>query len=166
MAKCKQLKKQLKLKEEIAGLDPSVIIESKDENDGGRSKRTTRTATRRNYVYDDQFDATKSSNQSSNTNGDGATITLLQEMREFMDSESEYDEVHEHSKNGNNNNNNQSSNDDVEFGNAMETVAITNGQIGISVSSPMQEYHNKLKPLTENLTQVITDKQSISTTNI
>lgn len=153
MAKCKQLKKQLKLKEEIAGLDPSVIIESKDENDG-RPKRTTRTATRRNYVYDDQFDETKSSNTK-----DGATTQLLQK-REFIDSDSEYDEVNEHSQNGNNNNN--GSNDSVDFTNVMDTVTITNGRNGISVSNPMQEHNNKLKPLTENLTQVITDNQSIS----
>lgn len=152
MAKCKQLKKQLKLKEEIAGLDPSVIIESKDENDG-RPKRTTRTATRRNYVYDDQFDGTKSSNTK-----DGATTQLLQKMREFIDSDSEYDEVNEHSQNGNNNNN--GSNDSVDFANVMDTMTVTNGQNGNSVSNPMLEHNNKLKPSTE--TQVITDNQSIS----
>lgn len=155
MAKCKQLKKQLKLKEEIAGLDPSVIIESKDENDG-RPKRTTRTTTRRNYVYDD---GTKSSNAK-----DGTTTELLQKMREFIDSDSEY-EVNEHSQNGNNNNNN-SSNDSIDFTNVMAApMPITNGQQqqnGFSVPSPNREHNNKLKPLTENSTQVIIDNQSAS----
>lgn len=171
MAKCKQLKKQLKLKEEIAGLDPSVIIESKDENDGagGRPKRTTRTTTRRNYNYDEQIDDTKSSDQLSNTKDGGATTQLLQKMREFIDSESSENEFNEHSQNGNNNNNNNnSSNDSINFTNVLETVIITNGQQqqqqqnGISVSSPvMQEHNNKL---TENsTTQVITDNHSIST---
>lgn len=154
MAKCKQLKKQLKLREEIAGLDPSVIIESKDEHDG-RPKRTTRTATRRNYVLDD---GTKSSNTK-----DGATTELLQKMREFIDSDSEY-EVNEHSQNGNNNNNN-SSNDSIDFTNVMEAAPVTNGQQqlnGFSVSNLNHEHNNKLKPLTENSTQVIIDNQSAS----
>lgn len=157
MAKCKQLKKQLKLKEEIAGLDPSVIIESKDENDG-RPKRTTRTATRRNYVYD-EIDETKKSNQSANTADGGATTQLLQKMREFIDSDSDY-EVDEHSQNGNNNNN--SSSDSVDFANLTETVSVSNGQNGISESIPVQE-HNNEQPLTENPTQVITDNQSAQT---
>lgn len=157
MAKCKQLKKQLKLKEEIAGLDPSVIIASKDENDG-RPKRTTRTATRRNYVYD-EIDETKPSDQSTNVVSDGVTSQLLQKMREFIDSDSEY-EIDEHSQNGNNNNN--SSSDRVDFANLTEAVAISNGQNGISESSPIQEHTNE-QPSTENPTQVTTDNQSAQT---
>lgn len=157
MTKCKQLKKQLKLKEEMAGLDPSVIIESRDENDG-RPKRTTRTATRRNCIYDEQLE------QSSNAKDDAAT-QFLQKMREFIDSDSEY-EVNEHSQNGNNNNNNSSSNDCIDFTNVMEASAITNGQHpqnGIHVASANHEHNNGLKSLTENATQVILDNQSAST---
>lgn len=130
MAKCKQLKKQLKLKEEIAGLDPSVIIESKDENDG-RPKRTTRT--RRNHVHN-ETDESKKSDHSSNAKED-TTSKLLQKMREFIDSDSEY-EADEHSQNGNsynnntNNNNNGNSNsnsDSIDFANVTETITISNG---------------------------------------
>lgn len=85
LAKCKKLKKQLKLKEEIAGLDPSVIIETKEEE--GRPKRTTRRATRRNYVYDDTIESTKS--QQPEISED--TSQLLQKMKSFVDSDSEYE---------------------------------------------------------------------------
>lgn len=160
MAKCKQLKKQLKLKEEIAGLDPNVIIESKDENDG-RPKRTTRTATRRNYVYD-EMNEMKKSDQSSNATND-TTSKLLQKMRKFIDSDSEY-EADEHSQNGNSNNNNNtngnSHSDSIDFANVTETMAVSNGQNGISDSSPNHDDDNE-QPTTENPTQVSSiDNQS------
>lgn len=85
MAKCKKLRKQLKLKEEIAGLDPSVIIESKE--DDGRPKRTTRRATRRNYVYDEINETKKSLQPEMNED----TSQLLQKIKEFIDSDSEYE---------------------------------------------------------------------------
>lgn len=94
LAKCKKLRKQLKLKEEISGLDPSVIIETKE--DEGRPKRTTRRATRRNYVYDDAIESTKS--QQSEISED--TSQLLQKMKSFVDSDSEY-EGDDQSKTGN-----------------------------------------------------------------
>lgn len=80
LAKCKKLKKQLKLKEEIAGLDPSVIIESKE--DEGRPKRTRR-ATRRNYVYDDTIESTKSQQPAISED----TSQLLQKIKSFIDSD-------------------------------------------------------------------------------
>lgn len=97
LAKCKKLKKQLKLKEEIAGLDPSAIIESKEEEEEGRPKRTTRRATRRNYVYDDASELTKSQQPEIRVN----TSQLLQKIKEFIDSDSEYD-GDDHSKNSSN----------------------------------------------------------------
>lgn len=49
IAKCKELRKQLSAKKEIAELDTSVIIQAE-----GRTRRSTaRAATRRNYVYDE-----------------------------------------------------------------------------------------------------------------
>lgn len=86
MAKCKKLKKKLKLKEEIAGLDPSVIIEAKEEE--GRPKRR---ATRRNYVFDDADDAKKQQTE--------GTSQLLQKMKQIVDSDSEY-ELDEVNQNG------------------------------------------------------------------
>lgn len=103
MAKCKKLKKKLKLKEEIAGLDPSVIIEAKEEE--GRPKRR---ATRRNYVFDDADDAKKQQTE--------GTSQLLQKMKQIVDSDSEYelDEVNQNGSSKSNGNstelNNTSSN--------------------------------------------------------
>lgn len=81
LTKCKKLRKELKLKEEIAGLDPSVIIETKEEEDG-RPKRTTRRATRRNYVYNDLEKQPEIRDDASQ---------LLQKMKDFIDSDSEYE---------------------------------------------------------------------------
>lgn len=72
----------MKLKEEIAGLDPSVIIDAKEEE--GRPKRR---ATRRNYVFDDAEDA-KKRQQLENKEG---TSQLLQKMKTIVDSDSEYE---------------------------------------------------------------------------
>lgn len=93
MAKCKKLKKKLKLKEEIAGLDPSVIIEAKEEE--GRPKRR---ATRRNYVFDDADDAKKQQT--------AGTSQLLQKMKQIVDSDSEYelDEVNQNDSSKSNGN--------------------------------------------------------------
>lgn len=90
MAKCKQLRKRLKLEEEIAGLDPNAIIETKEDDNGnddnGRPmRRTTRRATRRNYVYDEPEDKPyKMENKEK-------TLHLLQNLKEVIDSDSDYD---------------------------------------------------------------------------
>lgn len=76
----------MKLKEEIAGLDPSVIIEAKEEE--GRPKRR---ATRRNYVFDDADDAKKQQTE--------GTSQLLEKMKQIVDSDSEY-ELDEVNQNG------------------------------------------------------------------
>lgn len=152
MSKCKQLKKQLKLNEEMAGLDPSVIIDSKDEHDG-RPKRTTRTATRRNYVYN-ETDETNKSNRSSSVQ-DGLASNLLEKMKDFIDSDSEY-EADEHSQNGNNN---ISSNSNSEyFGNESVTPILSNGTI---VDSSLFESDSE-QTMTENSTQVITNENQSS----
>lgn len=85
LAKCKKLKKKMKLKEEIAGLDPSVIIETNEED--GRPKRATRKATKRNYVFDE-----KTEQKSLNTNKTMEDASdLLKRMKQFVDSDSEYE---------------------------------------------------------------------------
>lgn len=100
MAKCKKLKKQLKLKEEIAGLDPNVIIETKE--DEGRPKRSTRRATRRNYVFDESVDIGKGQLQPQQPSEIKEDISqLLQNMKEFIDSDSEYEGA-DHNQNSNN----------------------------------------------------------------
>lgn len=162
MAKCKQLKKQLKLEEEAAGLDPSVIIQTNDGDDG-RPKRATRTATRRNYVYNEN-NATKLSDQPTTIRSCSTAAELLQNIKEFIDSDSEF-EIVEHSQNGNHNNNHCSS-DSVDFVNSTETVTVPNGQNGISESSPVQE-NNAEQPSTENInpTQVNTDNHHLAQTS-
>ena len=156
MGKCKQLKKQLKLREEIAGLDPSVIIESNDDNDG-RLRRSTRITTRRNYVYNEIYE-TKSFDQPTNDKDSGATSQSLQNMREFIDSDSDY-RNDEQNGNNNNNNNNNSSSDSVDLTSVTETMAILNGQNGVSESSTIHKDDNNEQPSTENPTQVTTDNQ-------
>ena len=111
MAKCKRLKKQLKLKEEIAGLDPNVIIESKEDN--GRPKRSTRRATRGSFVLDEHI-KTKNEQQSPSQNNEDAS-QLLQKMKEVIDSDSEY-EGDQHNQNSNN----------VDSANMMETIIGSN----------------------------------------
>lgn len=110
MAKCKKLKKQLKLKEEIAGLDTDVIIESKE--DDGRPKRSTRRATRRNYVFDEQAE-TKQQQEQPEIKEEASQ--LLQKMKEFIDSDSEYEGEQ----------NNQNTNN-VDFSNMVEAIISTN----------------------------------------
>lgn len=50
VAKCKQLKMEMTLKDEVAALDPSVIIDVVDAD--GRPRRATRMATKRRSVGD------------------------------------------------------------------------------------------------------------------
>lgn len=106
MAKCKKLKKQLKLKEEIAGLDPNAIINVND--DEGRPKRTTRRATRRNYVFDEPEETKKPLQTAMKEDAS----QLLQKMKDFIDSDSDY-ENHENSEHDQNTNNNTNSNSDI-----------------------------------------------------
>lgn len=119
LVKCKKLKKQLRLKEEIAGLDPSVIIESKEEDDG-RPKRTTRRATKRNYVYNDTDKQPEMSEDASQ---------LLKKMKEFIDSDSEYegDERSEHSNS-------------VNPSNMVETIITTNEVNPVFEALPILTY--------------------------
>lgn len=116
MAKCKKLKKQLKLKEEIAGLDPNAIIDVKD--DEGRPKRTTRRATRRNYVFDDPEKTEKPLQMEMQ----GDASHLLQKMKDFIDSDSDYEnnENNEHNQKTNNNNNTNNNSHSVDATN--ETI--------------------------------------------
>ncbi|XP_055324648.1 MATH and LRR domain-containing protein PFE0570w-like [Sitodiplosis mosellana] len=136
IAKCRRLKKQLKLKEEIAGLDPNVIIESKQ--DEGRPKRSTRMATRRNYVFDEPTETKNQQQlqlQPMAKIEDTSTLQLLQNMKEFIDSDSEY-EAEEH---------NQSSNN-IDPANMVETIISTNDidappdQI-LTIAQSTQELH-------------------------
>lgn len=117
MAKCKRLKKQLKLKEEIAGLDPNVIIESKE--DDGRPKRSTRRATRRSFVFDEPLN-TKNQQQSPSQNIEN-TPQLLQKMKEVVDSDSEYD-GDQHNQNSNN----------VDSANMLDTIISSNDMDALS----------------------------------
>lgn len=110
MAKCKKLKKQLKLKEEIAGLDTNVIIESKE--DDGQPKRSTRRATRRNYVFDEPSDTKQQQVQPEIKD---EVSQLLQKIKEFIDSDSEYEGEQ----------NNQNTNN-VNTSNMVEAIISTN----------------------------------------
>lgn len=99
MAKCKRLKKQLKLKEEIAGLDPNVIIESKE--DEGRPKRSTRKATQRNYIFEEPMEKINQEQEQQVSEVSGDASQLLQKIKGFIDSDSDYESV-EQNKNSNN----------------------------------------------------------------
>lgn len=99
----------MKLKEEIAGLDPSVIIETNEED--GRPKRATRKATKRNYVFDE-----KTEQKPLNTNKTMEDASdLLKRMKQFVDSDSEYegDEL-------------SASNHSIDPANLVETIIDTN----------------------------------------
>lgn len=103
------MRKQLRLKEEIAGLDPNVIIEAQVE---GRPKRSTRRATRRNYVFDEP-DGTTKPPPPPEIREDAAQ--LLQKVKEFVDSDSEY-EANDHNQ----------SNNTVDRSNLVEAIIDTN----------------------------------------
>lgn len=117
----------MKLKEEIAGLDPSAIIELKEEE--GLPKRTTRRATRRNYVYDDPEDAKKPVQPEIREDA----AQLLQKMKEFVDSDSEYEaDADDHSQNSNGNSNS------IDPTNMVETVIESVEQNVLSETIPAQ----------------------------
>lgn len=120
MAKCKKLKKQLKLKEEIAGLDPNAIIESKEEKEG-RPTRTTRRATRRNYVFDDTMEEMNKPLQSEIKED---TSQLLQKMKGFIDSDSEY-EVDNQNQNSTSNSNSIEPTNILDTANSIESNALS-----------------------------------------
>lgn len=145
MAKCKKLKKKMKLKEEIAGLDPRVIIDAKEEE--GRPKRR---ATRRNYVFDDAEDA-KKRQQLENKEG---TSQLLQKMKTIVDSDSEYegDAVRQNNNssksNGNDNSNSNSaipvnvveaiiSSSESNVPSEIASTPLDSGQMAVPVSDPV-----------------------------
>lgn len=103
------MKKQLRLKEEIAGLDPNVIIEAQE--DESRPKRSTRRATRRNYVFDEPDGTTKP--PPPEIREDAAQ--LLRKVKKFVDSDSEY-ETNDHNQ----------SNNTVDPSNMVEAIIDTN----------------------------------------
>lgn len=148
MAKCKKLKKQLKLKEEIAGLDPNAIIESKEEEEG-RPTRTTRRATRRNYVYDDADEAKKPLQPEIKED----TSQLLQKMKEFIDSDSEYEaDVDDHGQNG------AGKGDTVEPTNIVDTV-----NNSIDQNAPLQSIQTQAPDdSSHDLVQTTIDNSSAS----
>lgn len=86
MAKCKKLRKRMRLKEEVEGLDTSVIIEANEE--GGARPR--RRATRRNYVYDERNEPKRQHEIQVEKKEDASN--LLRKMKEFIDSDSDDDD--------------------------------------------------------------------------
>lgn len=162
LAKCKKLKKTLKLKEEIAGLDPSVIIDAKEEE--GRPKRR---ATRRNYVFDEPEDAKK---QQTLEIKEDAT-QLLQKMKKIVDSDSEY-EGNEFMQNSNNNanNDNNNTNSTSDPANMVEAIISPNESNTHSEMAPILEHAGQMPisisvPLTiqSNVTELLTIAQCTTT---
>lgn len=127
LAKCKRLKKQLKLKEEVAGVDPNVIIESKEDQD--RSKRSARRATQRNYVYD-ELDEMKRQPQPEYQADASKT---LQKMEELIESDSEYN-GEDHNRNNNNS---------FEPSNLVEAIIVSND---VNTVASAQYTNNDLNP--------------------
>lgn len=132
MAKCRRLKKQLKLKEEIDGLDPNVIIESKE--DDGRPKRSTRRATRRSFVIDEHL-KTKNQQHSPSQNNEDAS-QLLQKIKEVIDCDSEY-EGDQHNQNSNN----------FDSANMMETIIGSNDVSALSEQTSTAQSMQELLPV-------------------
>lgn len=87
LSKCRKLRKRLRLKEEIDGLDTSVIIEGSDEDESSRPRRATRRATRRNYTFDDPDEPKTQLKLEMKEDAS----ELLRKMKEFIDSDSDYE---------------------------------------------------------------------------
>lgn len=114
-------------------LDPSVIIETKE--DDGRPKRR---ATRRNYVFDDLEDVKlKQQLEIKKEN----TSQLLQKIKTVVDSDSEYegDEPDQSNSNGNNNSENPS---ECNVTSETSQIPANTEDLGqMAVLAPVQDHH-------------------------